>query len=63
LYELTTIFETGYTFTEIKFIINDIVQEPRQQENDLTTTNTLYRAKSTRDNGKCFTVMVLPIPN
>jgi hypothetical protein len=48
LYELTTIFETGYTFTEIKFIINDSIEFKNldnRRINFTTTGTTLYRAK------------------
>ena len=31
LYELTTTFETGYTFTEIKFMVNDSLEFENQE--------------------------------
>ncbi|MDI5886900.1 hypothetical protein [Flavobacterium yafengii] len=48
LYQLTTTFETGYTFTEIKFIVNDSLEFENQDNrrvNFSTTDTTFYRAK------------------
>ena len=48
LYELTTTFETGYTFTEIKFIVNDNLEFENQDNrrvNFSSSDTTFYRAK------------------
>ena len=48
LYQLTTTFETGYTFTEIKFIVNDRLEFENQDNrrvNFSTTDTTFYKAK------------------
>ena len=48
LYQLTTTFETGYTFTEIKFIVNDSLEFENQDNrriNFSTKDTTFYRAK------------------
>lgn len=48
LYQLTITFETGYTFTEIKFMVNDSLEFENQDNrrvNFSTTDTTFYKAK------------------
>ena len=44
LYELTTAFETGYTFTEVKFMVNDSLEFNNQDNRrvDFATTDTTF---------------------
>jgi hypothetical protein len=48
LYQSTITFETGYTFTEIKFMVNDSLEFENQDNrrvNFSTTDTTFYKAK------------------
>ena len=48
LYQLTITFETGYTFTEIKFMVNDSLEfenKDNRRVNFSTTDTTFYKAK------------------
>ncbi|RKS95006.1 hypothetical protein BC952_0645 [Flavobacterium limicola] len=48
LYQLTITFETGYTFTEIKFMVNESLEFENQDNrrvNFSTTDTTFYKAK------------------
>ena len=48
LYQLTITFETGYTFTEIKFMVNDSLEfenKNNRRVNFSTTDTTFYKAK------------------
>jgi hypothetical protein len=48
LYQLITTFETGYTFTEIKFMVNDSLEfenKDNRRVNFSTTDTTFYKAK------------------
>lgn len=48
LYQLTITFETGYTFTEIKFTVNDSLEfenKNNRRVNFSTTDTTFYKAK------------------
>ncbi|MBG6186595.1 hypothetical protein [Flavobacterium sp. CAN_S2] len=48
LYQLTITFETGYTFTEIKFMVNDSLEFENQDNrrvNFSITDTTFYKAK------------------
>ncbi|TDE03974.1 hypothetical protein [Flavobacterium sandaracinum] len=47
LYELTTTFETGYTFTEVKFMVNDSLEfnnQDNRRVNFAATDTTFYEA-------------------
>ena len=48
LYQLITTFETGYSFTEIKFMVNDSLEfenKDNRRVNFSTTDTTFYKAK------------------
>jgi hypothetical protein len=48
LYQLTITFETGYSFTEIKFMVNDSLEfenKDNRRVNFSTTDTTFYKAK------------------
>lgn len=48
LYELTTTFKTGYTSTEVKFVVNDSLEfasEESRRINFATKDTTYYQAK------------------
>lgn len=48
LYEITVTFETGYTFTEVKFIVNDSLEFKDQNNRRVDfskTDTTFYNAK------------------
>ena len=48
LYQLTITFETGYTFTEIKFMVNDSLEfknKDNRRVNFSTADTTFYKAK------------------
>lgn len=48
LYELTKTFETGYTFTEVKFMVNDSLEfenEDNRRVDFAANDTTIYKAK------------------